>query len=136
MRTNHLFVFIHFRNKGEAGTIKLVYTPSKNILLTVPRRCFFSRSFLLHVFMFRVCHAVISVPCSLVVICWERANFLAFLYVMFSCVCFLSSFPCGVLGQVWYFIVSIPDLCLLPYFKSSSHTGMRRSVFLINDLLQ
>ena len=22
----------------------------------------------------------------------------------------------GVLGQVWYFIVSIPDLCLRPYF--------------------
>ena len=25
-------------------------------------------------------------------------------------------FPCGVLGQVWYVIVLIPDLCLLTYF--------------------
>ena len=28
--------------------------------------------------------------------------------------CFVT-FPCGVLGQVWYLIVSIPDLCLFPY---------------------
>ena len=25
--------------------------------------------------------------------------------------------PCGVLGQVWYLTVSIPDLCLLSYFQ-------------------
>ena len=28
------------------------------------------------------------------------------------------TFPCGVLGQVWYLIVSISDLCLPPYFKT------------------
>ena len=55
-----------------------------------------------------------SVHCSLLVTCWERANLLALLYVMFSCV--FVTFPCGVLGQVWYLIVLIPDLCLLPYF--------------------
>ena len=44
----------------------------------------------------------------------ERANLLALLYVMFSCV--FVTFQCGVLGQVWYLIVSIPDLCLLIYF--------------------
>ena len=34
------------------------------------------------------------------------------------CDVFLSfiTFSLGVLGQVWYLIVSIPDLCLLPYF--------------------
>ena len=26
-------------------------------------------------------------------------------------------FPIGILGQVWYLIVSIPDLCNLTYFK-------------------
>ena len=56
-----------------------------------------------------------SVPCSLVVTCQERANLLALLNVMFSCV-FVSS-QCGVLGQVWYLIILIPDLCLLPYFN-------------------
>ena len=56
-----------------------------------------------------VCHTVLSVPCSLVVNCWERADLFALLYVMFSCVL-------SLLGQVWYLIVLIPDLCLLPYF--------------------
>ena len=34
---------------------------------------------------------------------------------MFYCV--FVTFPCGVIGQVWYLIVSIPDLCLLTYFE-------------------
>ena len=82
-------------------------------LLTVPKRSFLCGSFLL--FMFPVCHSVLNVYCSLVATCWEGANLLAVLYVMFSCV--FVTFPCGVLGQVWYLIVSIPDLCLLPYYE-------------------
>ena len=31
------------------------------------------------------------------------------LFVMFNCV--FVTFPCGVLGQVWYLILSIPDIC-------------------------
>ena len=31
---------------------------------------------------------------------------------VFLCIC---HFPSGILGQVWYLIVLIPDLCLLPY---------------------
>ena len=65
-------------------------------------------------FMFRVCHAFLSVHCSLVVTCWESANLLVLLSVMFPCV--FVTFPCGVLGQVWYLIVSIPDLYLPTYF--------------------
>ena len=33
--------------------------------------------------------------------------------------CFVT-FPYGFLGQVWYLIVSIPDICLLPCFNSKS----------------
>ena len=29
--------------------------------------------------------------------------------------------PIGILGQVWYLIVSIPDLCNLTYFNKLSH---------------
>ena len=29
---------------------------------------------------------------------------------------FMSYFPISMLGQVWYLIVSIPDLCTLTYF--------------------
>ena len=57
-----------------------------------------------------VFHAVLSVHCSLVVTCWERAGLLALLYVMFSCV---VTFPCVILDQIWYLTVSIPDFCLL-----------------------
>ena len=32
---------------------------------------------------------------------------------VFLCFC---HFPSGVLGQVWHLIVSIPNLCILPYF--------------------
>ena len=45
--------------------------------------------------------------------------FLALLYVMFRCV--FVTFPCGVLGQVWHLIVSIPDLYRLPYFNYGSN---------------
>ena len=30
--------------------------------------------------------------------------------------CIFVTFPCGILGQVWYLIVSFPDLCLLSNF--------------------
>ena len=32
-------------------------------------------------------------------------------FEMFNCV--FVTFPCGILGQVWYLILSIPDLCCL-----------------------
>ena len=32
----------------------------------------------------------------------------------------VHAFPCGVLSRVWYLIVLIPDLCLLPYFTYAS----------------
>ena len=40
------------------------------------------------------------------------------LFVMFNCV--FVTFPCGILGQVWYFIVSVPDLYRLWYFDWES----------------
>ena len=54
--------------------------------------------------------------CSLVVTCWERADLLGLCVCdVFLCFC---HFPIsyGVMGQVRYLIVSIPDHCLLPYF--------------------
>ena len=54
-------------------------------------------------FMFRVCHAFVSVHRILVGTSWERADLLALLYVTFYCV--IVTFPCGVLGQVRYLVV-------------------------------
>ena len=40
------------------------------------------------------------------------------LLVMFNFV--FVTFPCDGLGQVWYLIVLIPDLCRLSYFYGST----------------
>ena len=56
-----------------------------------------------------------------------KAYLLALLFVMFSRA--FICFPYGVPGQVWYMIVLITDLCLLPYFEifTTSTTSYQRS---------
>ena len=57
-------------------------------------------------------------------------DLLALLCVVYSCV--FVTFPYGVPGQVWYLIVSIPDLCLLPFFDVDgiiSYIGTYQSLF-------
>ena len=50
-------------------------------------------------------------PCGYVL---EKSGpLLALICNVFLCFCQL---PNGVLGQVWYLIVSIPDICLLSFF--------------------
>ena len=60
------------------------------------------------VFMSGVFHAFVSVHC-----CSPAGKGLTscLSFVMYNCV--FVTFPCGILGQVWYLIVSIPDLCHL-----------------------
>ena len=54
-----------------------------------------------------------SVYMCLVVTCWQRADLLALVYEVLLLDC---HFLIGILGQVWFLIVSIPDLCTLTYF--------------------
>ena len=63
---------------------------------------------------------------------WERADLLALLCVVFSCVSFVT-FPYGVLGQVLYLIVSIPYLCLPLY--SVEHNYFLSKLPTLTDLL-
>ena len=70
-------------------------------ILTIPRWCFFCGSFLL--FMFRVCNAVLSVHCRLVVTCWEWYNLLVLLYVMLSCVLSLFNVVSWVRCGTWLY---------------------------------
>ena len=63
-----------------------------------------------------VTHDFASVHCCLVVTCWERADPLAFVGDVYR---IFVTFPCGILGQVWYLIVSFPDLRRLPYFDNN-----------------
>ena len=84
-----------------------MFKPSSNFLTDR------SKAVLLLLIFFVICvsyHTVLPVHGNLVITCWERADLLTLLYVMFSCV--FITFPDGVLGQVWYMIVWVPDLCL------------------------
>ena len=60
-----------------------------------------------------VSHAFSSVYCCLVVACWEGTGLLA---LVGGINCIFVTFPCGILGQVWYLIVLFPDVCNLSYF--------------------
>ena len=64
-----------------------------------------------------VSHALASVHCCLVVTCWDWADLLALVGEVY-CVFFVT-FPCGILGQVWYLIVLFPDLCHLSCFGTA-----------------
>ena len=59
-------------------------------------------------FMVRVCNAVLSVmlSCLFIVALWSPAGkgLTSWLSCMLCYLCF-ATFPCGVLGQVWYLIV-------------------------------
>ena len=49
---------------------------------------------------------------------WSLAGYVLtsrLLIMMFNCV--FVTFPCGILGQVCYLIVSIPDICHIFYFE-------------------
>ena len=48
------------------------------------------------------------------------------LFVLFYCK--FVTFPCGILGQVWYLIVSTPDLCSLSYFKEDNYFNIARAI--------
>ena len=112
MQTKHLCVLIHIWTKGEVGALWNRFMPSSKIfLLIVPRWCSYCGSFVS--FMSRVCHAFASVHCCLVVIWRERADLLALVCDVY---CDFVTFSFGILEQVWYLIVSIPDPCYLSYW--------------------
>ena len=74
------------------------------------------------------CHVWFLQPCGHLL---GRAILLALLYVMFSCV--FITFPYGVLGQVWFLSISIPDICfrqpvsrrILANFLINKYTKLR-----------
>ena len=78
-------------------------------------------------FMSCVWHAFASVHCCLVVTCWERADLLALVCDVW--LFFFVTFPCGILGQKRYLIVSIPDLCHLSYFVANMKVAKSRIIY-------
>ena len=64
--------------------------------------------------MYCVCHA----SCLFIAALWSPAQkglTSWLLFVMSNCD--FVTFPCGILRQVWYLIVLIPDLCHLSHFN-------------------
>ena len=65
-----------------------------------------------------------SVYMCFVVTCWERGDLLALVCGVLLWICHL---PIGILGQVWYLIVSSSDLCTLTYFQQGLNCLLRQS---------
>ena len=65
-----------------------------------------------------LCHIFLPVSFSLVVTCWETADLLAILYTCDVLLRFCQV-PIPGPGSGMVLDVSIPDLCLLPYFDIS-----------------
>ena len=80
--------------------------------------------------MFRVCHAFLSVLCSLLVTYWDRAGLLALVCDVFF---FFVIFLCRVKGQVWNFVTRKTPLSLLNYLNNIvySHVGEFVTLFVI-----
>ena len=106
MQTKHLCVSIHICTKCEVGAVP----SSKNIFTDRSKAVIL----LWIIFVIYVCHADLSDQCSLVVTCWEKVNLLDLVYG--ALLCFSLSLWC--LWSSVYFIVLIPDLCLLTYFHA------------------
>ena len=43
------------------------------------------------------------------------------------CLLWVCHFPIGILGQVWYLIVSIPDLCTITYLYNGYNVYVQRT---------
>ena len=56
------------------------------------------------------------------------------LLVMFNCV--FVTFLCGILCQVWYLIVSIPNLCRLSYLSRSGARSQKKSSSVVGHELE
>ena len=94
----------HCQGNCLSPPVYIYYWRSKEVLLWI---------------LFVICVSCLSccLICSLQPCIWSTAGkglTLALLCVMLSCV--FVTIPNAVLGLVWYLIVSIPGLCLLPYF--------------------
>ena len=71
-------------------------------------------------------NAFASVHCCLVVTCWERFGLLA---LVGDVKCIFVTFPCGILGQVWYLIVLFYDLCVFLTFKKPADNKLGCKIF-------
>ena len=108
MQTKYLCALIQIWIKGEVGLsppVKYFTDRSKAILLL----------WIFYVFVLScVCYVFVRV--CLYVLCGHLLGKGWPLGSRLWCLLWVCHFLIGILGQVWYLIVSIPDLCTLTYF--------------------
>ena len=64
-----------------------------------------------------LCLVFVMLSCLFIAALWSPAGKgLASWPLFVMSYCDFVTFPCGILGQVWYLIVLIPDLCSLHNF--------------------
>ena len=76
--------------------------------------------------LFYLCLVFIMNSCLFIAALWSSAGkglTSWLLFVVFNCV--FITFTCGILGQMWCLIVSIPDLCRLSYFVACEQQRRR-----------
>ena len=68
-----------------------------------------------------VCLVFVILSCLFIAALWSPAGkgMTSWLLLGMSN-CDIVTFPCGILGQVWYLIVLIPVLCRISYFKNTT----------------
>ena len=113
MQTKHLCILIHIWTKSEVGAVKPIkpsiywlFQVFQGSISFVDHLCYL---YLVFVMLSRLFIAALWLPAGRRLISW-------ILFVMFNCI--FVTFPCGILGQVWYLIVSFSDLCRLSYFSN------------------
>ena len=90
------------------------FSPPVYFLLTVPRRCFFCGVFCYVCFVFVMLSCLFVQPCGhLLGKGWPLGSLVCGVLLCFD------TFPCVVLGRVWYLVESISDPCLHTYFVIS-----------------
>ena len=68
-----------------------------------------------------LCLVFVMLSCLFIAALWSPAGKGLASWLLFAKLnCVFVTLPCGILGQVWYLIVLIPDLCPLSYFVSIS----------------
>ena len=85
-----------------------ILSPPVLFLLTVPKQYFFCGFGFVFDILSSLCLAVLWSP--------DGKGMISCLSYVWCFLVFFITFPFEVLVQVWYLIVSIPDLCILPHF--------------------
>ena len=118
---------IYVSQSKSALTVRLVllnmFKSSSNCFIGCFKVMLFCGSYLLLIFHICLYYVALSIPCSLLITCLKRSAHWALLSMMYY---IYVTFPYGISGQVWYLIVSIPNMRLLHYFDIICASSARR----------